>query len=278
MELDESQQLHGGVLNAIARLTDRHHRKERHTLMLSEAEVGTYGPVDRYSLQHLVTFLDNGDSHEVTELVLEGVELVSDPSPDGGLDVLRNFFARSDTTLTKVTLSCCHFGSQEDTSQLLAAFQTNRSVLDLAIIRIRSLHGAALGNSLSSLLQNMPQLRRLDCHCSRLRVEGIQALQPGLRSNRTLKELDLSACELGDEGIRLVADALVGNTIMEALDITFNSITAVGLDDITRLLESSRLKKLNLKSNNMVFGDSITTRRFACDHIKTRVIKGLGYF
>jgi hypothetical protein len=68
--------------------------------------------------------LDSGEEHSaVTELALYVVELTY-PS-DGGLDVLRTFFSRSDTTLTKVFRSHCDFGSQEDASQLLAAFQTN---------------------------------------------------------------------------------------------------------------------------------------------------------
>jgi hypothetical protein len=83
-------------------------------------------PIDRRSLQHLVDFLDkvrvDGDSSDpddvvrITELELHHVRLM-DPS-DGGLDLLCTFFARSDTTITKVTLQRCKFGSQQDTSRL----------------------------------------------------------------------------------------------------------------------------------------------------------------
>lgn len=68
----------------------------------------------------------------MTEISLVHVPLVSEPS-DGGLNVLRDLFARSDTTLTTVTLHHCYFGSQEDASHLLAAilsFQHNRHGLD----------------------------------------------------------------------------------------------------------------------------------------------------
>jgi hypothetical protein len=99
---------------------------------------------------------------------------------DGGANVLRDLFARSDTTLTKVTFSSCNFGTGEETSQLLAACQTNRTMTDLAIYIIENLSGAGLGNSLCGLLQNMPRLRRLECYGNYLRVEGARAMQPGL--------------------------------------------------------------------------------------------------
>jgi hypothetical protein len=100
--------------------------------------------IDRRSLEHLVDFLDNGDSHKVTELVIADFCLLQ--PFDGGLEILRSFFARSDTTLTKVRLYCCTFGSAQEASQLLAAFQTNTTVTDLAIHTIVNLQGAALGN------------------------------------------------------------------------------------------------------------------------------------
>jgi Leucine Rich repeat len=75
-----------------------------------------------------------------------------------------------------------------------------------------------LGNLLASLMHNVPKLRRLYCDTA-LRAEGVCALQPALRVNRTLKELDLSCCRLRDEGIRLISDALAGKTTMYALDI-----------------------------------------------------------
>jgi hypothetical protein len=126
MEMEQQQQqLHRGVFEGIARLTDPRHRDKRHKVGISASRL------DRRSLEHLVNFLDDIDSHEVviTELELFCVHL-SEPS-DGGLDVLRAFFSRSDTTmLTKVTLWDCNFGNQEDASQLLAAFETNRTVTD----------------------------------------------------------------------------------------------------------------------------------------------------
>jgi hypothetical protein len=123
----------------------------------------------------------------VTELKLDAIEL-SLPH-DGGLELLCTFFTRSDTTLTKATLSWCHFGTAQDAAQLLAAFETNRTVTDLTIYRIRNLHGTALGNSLSRLLQNMSHLQRLAC--TSLYADGVQAFRPALQANRTLREWDL---------------------------------------------------------------------------------------
>ena len=103
----------------------------------------------------------------ITDVVLANVGLSSHPS-DGSLNVLRDFFARSDTTLAKVSLHQCNFGSQQDAEQLLAAIHTNRTVFDLSIrFRVAKLQDAALGDYVSAILQNMPQLQRLSCHgCS----------------------------------------------------------------------------------------------------------------
>jgi Leucine Rich repeat len=181
------------------------------------------------------------------------------------LNVLKDFFGRSDTTLTKVTLDECAFGTTEDTSQLLAAFHTNRTISDVEIFYIFALQGAALGNSLSGLLQNMSKLQNLDCHCRQLDVEGVlRAFQPALRANRTLKQLHLGRCELADDGIHLIADALVGNTTMEVLNIRDNNITFAGLDGILRIIESMpRLKMITFWQSGLgIFNDPETTQQF----------------
>jgi Leucine Rich repeat len=247
MEQQQQQQqphIHRAVLDGIYRLEDPFHRlhfQTRHRLCII---IGYEGPMDRQSLQHLVDYLDNHDTYEgtITELWLDGIQL---PEPsDGGLKVLRTFFARSDTTLTKVTLRCVRF-SKEDASRLLAAFHTNRAVTELSIHSIRNLHNADLGNSLCCILQNMPQLQLLECNGCELYDDGIRAFQPGLQTNRTLKQLVLSSCRIGDEGLRLLTDSLVENTIMEFLGISRNnSITSAGLDDITRLFASTQLKEI----------------------------------
>jgi Leucine Rich repeat len=242
-------------------------------------------PVDRQSLQHLIDFLDNNNNnradgeHEddspeggaivtITELKLHNIRLV-EPS-DGGLNVLKDFFSRSNTTplLTKVTLEWCSFGSQDDASQLLAAFHTNRTVTDLRFHRNHNIEGgAALGNALSALLQNTSQLQRLNCERSNhwFHSEGVRALQPGLRVNRTLKELDLYLCNLRDTGVHLLADALVdGNTAIQVLDICGNDITANGLVPITRMIESmAQLETLSFFYNHMVNCSQDDMRHFA---------------
>jgi Ran GTPase-activating protein (RanGAP) involved in mRNA processing and transport len=47
------------------------------------------------------------------------------------------------------------------------------------------------------------------------------------------------------------------------LDIANNEITWIGLDDITRLLQSTNLKKIYLSENHSIFGNEASTRRFA---------------
>jgi hypothetical protein len=256
----QQQPLHRGVVGGIASLADPRWREQRHKLFID----GDSKPVDRRSLQHLVDFLDGRrDSHHediiaITELYLNGVGLLW-PS-DGGLNVLRTFFARSDTTLTKVTLGCFIFGEPEEASQLLAAFHTSRTVVDLTIDHTRPMYleGATLGTCISSLLQNMPQLKRLDC--SNLRAEGFRAMLPGLRLNRTLKELVLCYCRLDGECLHLLADALVGNSIIQVLNISYNAITSVDLADIMRLIESTKLNSICFSPT--LLRDEAATRGF----------------
>lgn len=50
---------------------------------------------------------------------------------------------------------------------------------------------------------------------------------------------------------------------MDMSNISHNNITSNGLDDITRLLESTQLKDINVERNNGVFNDDAATRRFA---------------
>jgi hypothetical protein len=243
--------LHSGVLEGIARFAEPWYRERRHQLEVNGFKGRS--PIDRQSLQHLVDFLDNHvDSHEVviTELCLYGINKL-------------NFFARSDTTLTKFTLRHCKLGSGEaDVSQLLAAFHTNRTVTDIEIHGISNLHGVSLGSCLSGLLKNMPQLQRLNCYSNDMRLEGVRAFQVALRANRTLKQLHLVRCLLGDDCIRLIVDALVGNTIMDALNIRSNYITSACLDDIRRLLESTQLKTINFWNYRGIFNDQDATQRF----------------
>jgi hypothetical protein len=250
---------HRSILQGIARLSNPNHRMERQTLIVDGHDEP---PVDRQSWEHLVTFLDRHDSHEVTELRLQNLELAQ-PS-DGGLEVLCTFFSRSDTSLTKVALrKRNNFGGEEGTSQLISAFETNRTVTELIYSGVKGhLNGAALGTQLSCLMQSMPQLQRLDCFLSHtMHVEGVMALQPALQGNRTLRKLSLCLCGIKDEGIRLVAEALVGNAILEMLDIRINGMTSAALDYITQMIESTQLKTVYF-AHRGVFNDADTTNRF----------------
>jgi Leucine Rich repeat len=193
--------------------------------------------------------------------VLEWIRL-PDPS-DGGVNVLQHFFARSDTTLTKVAFLCCNLESREDALQLIGVFQTNRTVTDLTIYRISILNGAVLGACLSSLTQNMTQLQRLECSSCALRAEGVRAFRPALQANRTLRELILWSCNIRDEGIGIIADALAGNTTIEILDIRGSGISSNGLPNIARLIETTRIKKIDLGHNGGIFNGVAATLRFA---------------
>jgi hypothetical protein len=113
---------HPSTLRAIARLEDPHHSGEKHRLLVSgrrgtDSRPGWHRPaVDLQSLEYLVRFLDSNnadgslpDSVAITELELYYADVVSDRDPsDGCLNVLKDFFSRSNTSLTKVTLHPCY--------------------------------------------------------------------------------------------------------------------------------------------------------------------------
>jgi hypothetical protein len=271
-EKQQQPPLHSAVVDGLAHLADPRYRENRHSLYVDGFGVWyRKPPIDRRSLQHLVDFLDNHvDSHAdvvITDLILDNVTLVSGPSPDGGLNVLKDFFTRSDISLTKVTLRRCDFGTTEDAVELLAAFHTNRTITDLGInCGVANLEGSAFGNSLSGLMQNMPQLQRLNCYGNHLRAEGVLAFQPALRANRTLKQLDLGGCLLEDGGLCFVADALVSNTTMELLNLQDNYFTSAGLVEITCMIESAHLKTINFPWNLAKFNDN------AIQHFATAIV------
>jgi hypothetical protein len=143
-------------------------------------------PVDQPSFLHLFEFLDSpqrdataaaaaaaddDDDDEqlvVTDLELEFVEL-SEP-PDGGLNSMRTFFSRSDTTLTRVSLWACNVGGEGEVKQLLSVFHTNRTVVELQISHTNNVRGVALGACLSDLLLTMKQLQTLNCGYSDVTV------------------------------------------------------------------------------------------------------------
>jgi hypothetical protein len=77
-------------------------------------------------------------------------------------------------------------------------------------------------------------------------------------------QLRLFGCEYRHVSIRLIADALAGNTIMELLEITTKYITSADLDDLTRMIESTQLKTIELFHWNRggTFEDQGATQRF----------------
>jgi hypothetical protein len=81
-----------------------------------------------------LTFIDNHVDYSHHEVVITALrfcqfKLVSDPTPDGGLNVLKDVFGRRDTTLTKVILEYCNFGTTEDASKLFSSssYKPNRT-------------------------------------------------------------------------------------------------------------------------------------------------------
>jgi hypothetical protein len=259
----------------------------RHCYDDTRIHVSKLPPMNRRSLQYLVDFLsifqrrrrrreDESEEHRpsdddepvvITHLVLYALNLTRHPNDgSGGLDVLRTFFARSDstTTLTKVTLWHCDFGTVDEALQLLASFQTNPTVVDLEIVGLMPhLDNAALGACLSNpdWVGSFQRLELTDCS---LVPNGVRVFQPVLQANRTLKELILDNCDIGDEEIRLIADALFGNTTMDALCVSDSYITDVGLaDGIVRIIDTTRLKTFDFATRNHIFDEVASNKRLA---------------
>ena len=87
----EHVNIHPRILDPISRLQEQGNNDK--CLHIDEAHHS-----DCQSVQYLVDFLQGDNSHQVTDLFIEDSSL-SEP-PDGGLEVLRDFFA-NDSTLTK---------------------------------------------------------------------------------------------------------------------------------------------------------------------------------
>lgn len=258
----DREDIHPAILDAITELLQQP-RGRRTRLDIDFSFYFDNGEIahgsNRQSVEYLVDFLQ-GDSHEVTELSLAYFS-PSEPA-DSGLDILREFFANN-TTLTTVMLRDSDFGSEEDASRILAAFEANTSVTELSIYNIEHLADDACGRCIAGLLQNNHHLQRLHILGFALRNAGIRVILPALQTNRCLKDLNLWNCELGDEEFRLIADALFGNTQLDILDVGSNQVSSNGLDHITRLLEFSQLKHIGITHcGESVFNDEDTVRRF----------------
>jgi hypothetical protein len=245
---------------------------------------GRLGLISLVGLQNfVVNKWDNTESyyHLVTELDFNEIRLISQPS-DGGLMYLRTFFARTDNSrLTAIRFDDCNFGTPEQAAHLFTVFHTNTTVTRMVIKGGAS----APGSSLAGLMLNMPQLQEVVYMNGTLSTADVRAFQPVLRENRNLKKLKLFASGsmyrhrraggIRDDGIRLIADALVGNTTMKVLDIGWNGITHVGLDAVTRILESAQLESISLRQNPGIFNDEARTQRFSRILSRHDFLKGL---
>ena len=148
--------------------------------------------------------------------------------------------------------------------QLLAAFQTDcTTVVDLESRRLIVQWGSLLVSAPSvypaKKLKHSQRLEFSECRFGRGRFvregfgpDDIRALKHGLSNNTTLQALlILDDNDIGDAGIRRLADYLVGSTTMDTLVVTNNNITANGLPDITRMLESRpQLETLDFSNNH----------------------------
>ena len=204
------------------------------------------------------------DSPPIKELIMTGLTFDSTTN----LPVVCDFFASSSSAsvstpaprrLTKVTLDICRCRSLEDAEQLLAAFETNRTVTDLTITTLHVYDPIRLPDSMgrfsgvARILQNNTFLRRLDCRQTFFSEQGFQTLQTmGLRSSigANLKTLNLARCDLGDRGIRAVANGLLAdgnsNTTLQVLKLHGNGASSASLPLFTRILEATQVKVFSI--------------------------------
>src|SRR5262249_44698663 len=117
--------------------------------------------------------------------------------------------------------------------------------------------GAADVSPLVELLRQSGPLRHLYLSANRLE-EGVRALAPGLRDNRTLLTLSLASNGIGTSGARALTHALTGHPTLRDLDLGYAASTEVlgersnDLDEAAAalaglLLDNPALRKLDLK-------------------------------
>lgn len=91
----------------------------------------------------------------------------SEPS-DGGLNILRSFFFQGAVRLLQKVGMRFLFASHDDAARPKHPFIQTEISRILVFNDTRNLEGAAFGACLYGLVQNMPQLQRLDCHNNHL--------------------------------------------------------------------------------------------------------------
>jgi hypothetical protein len=80
--------------------------------------------------------------------------------------------------------------------------------------------------------------------------ERVRAFQLALQANRTMNELNLRDCDLEDAGIRLHSNALVGKYAHGKVVHSSKWNSFNGLDDIIRLIESTRLQAIDMNQSD----------------------------
>jgi hypothetical protein len=93
---------------------------------------------------------------------------------------------------------------------------------------------------------------------------GLQLLLGSFRTNTKVKELQLSNCKIADEDLSCLVEALEGNTALEVLDLSDNlNLTSIGVKHITRIISSTRLKKIKFGAVGVDFNVKGVAKRFA---------------
>lgn len=230
--------------------------------------------LNRGSALRLVNFIreDHPPDLKVSRLKLTNVEFEArNPSstPDditarSGMDIWGDFLI-SDTELTSIKLEYCEFESREAALELMAAFEQNKTAVELTIYAGIGLDGAECGAALSRLMQNNTTLKYLDCNIytvseenprrsgESLRMEGVRALAPGLRVT-CLEGLGLARSHILDDDLGCLVDGLVGNTKMKEICVSENCLTPKCLVHLTRLLRTTRIQRINISTPNIAFG------------------------
>lgn len=149
---------------------------------------------------------------------------------------------------------------REQVRRLLEALHFNTSVTTL---HIRALRGDDGGLWIANLLQQKRNFEALYFEqCS-------FPIFPFPRHGLTfLHTLVFRSSQVGDDGVRLILHAFLmdgGCYVLKELDLSFNHITSIGLYLLATLIPVAlpSLEKLNLASNQRLFGNQKTTRLFA---------------
>ncbi len=127
-----------------------------------------------------------------------------------------------------------------------------RSLLDLSTVNSLTVRGRTSVQTLTELLQSVPNLQTLNLERNRIGAAGAEAIAAVLKDVSQLQTLNLRNNIIGDAGAKAIAAVLKDVSHLQTLNLRKNNIGAAGAEAIAAVLKDvSQLQTLNLEYNNI---------------------------